>query len=365
MPGSEQSFVPGLELSRIFFKEAVAPILAREYPELSYAAARLGSGSDVLGYDTPRSIDHDWGPRLQLFLATDDYEAAKESLNETLRIQLPKRVLGYSTHFGVADEEGTRILVDSEGPVDHRVEIWTIRRFFEDYMAYDPREEPSILAWLVWPQQHLLGVTSGAVFRDDLGDLRTIRDRLHYYPHDVWLYLLAAQWSRIGQEEHFVGRTGEVGDELGSRLLAARLVHDMMQLCFLMEKRYFPYPKWFGSAFAGLACAQPLSPLLHDILGAQNWREREDYLCAAYEKIAGLHNALGITAPLDGHVRYFHDRPFRVIDAGRFSAAIREVIKDPQVAGIQTAVGSIDQFSHSSDLRSYPRLHKKLQSLYK
>lgn len=365
MSESEPVFLPGLELSRVFFKEAVAPILTREYPELRYAAARLGSGSDALGYDTLRSTDHDWGPRLQLFLATDDCEAMKGPINETLRLQLPKQILGYSTHFGAADEDGTRRLAVSEGPVDHRVEIWTVRRFFEEYMAYDPREEPSVLDWLIWPQQHLLGATSGAVYRDDLGELRKIRDRLRYFPRDVWLYLLAAQWSRIAQEEHFVGRTGEVGDELGSRLLAARLVHDMMQLCFLMEKRYFPYPKWFGSAFTELVCSDSLSPHLNSALDAQNWQEREVHLCAAYEIAAGMHNALGITAPLDGEVRYFHDRPFRVIDAGRFAVAIRGEIEDPQVVGIQTDAGSIDQFSHSSDLRSYPRLHKRLQSLYK
>ena len=93
---------------------------------------------------------------------------------------------------------------------------------------------------VVYSQQHLLGVTAGAVYVDQLEELQRIRAKLRYYPHDVWLYLLAAQWARIGQEEHFVGRTGGIGDALGSRLLATRLVHDMMMLCFLQEKRYAP-----------------------------------------------------------------------------------------------------------------------------
>ena len=78
-------------------------------------------------------------------------------------------------------------------------------------------------------RQHLLGVTRGALFSDGLGQLEPIRQKLAYFPHDVWLYLLVAQWARIGQEEHFMGRAGDVGDEIGSQLLAARLVHDIIR----------------------------------------------------------------------------------------------------------------------------------------
>lgn len=78
---------------------------------------------------------------------------------------------------------------------------------------------------------------SGVVYHDGLNVLEPMRERFAYYPHDLWLYLLSAQWQRIGQEEPFVGRAGIVGDELGSAVIAARLVHDIMQLCFLMGKR--------------------------------------------------------------------------------------------------------------------------------
>ena len=365
MKASEQDFMPGLELCRRFYEEAVAPILASEFAELRYSVARLGAGSEVLGYDTKRSTDHDWGPRLQLFLDDGDFQTLKEPIDEMLRMRLPKQVQGYSTHFGPADEEGTRLLAGTDGPVNHRVEIYTIPGFFENYMGYDPGEDPAPLAWLTWPQQLLLGVTAGAVYWDALGELTIIRQKLSYYPRDVWLYLLAAQWHRIGQEEHFVGRTGEVGDELGSSLLAARLVHDLMQLGFLMERTYCPYPKWFGSAFARLNIADALAPILNRVVNATNWHEREEQLCLAYEVVASRHNTLGITEPLETNVRYFHGRPFRIIDAARFAKALLAQIEDPIVTGISTEIGSIDQFSHSTDLRSEPRLHKRLQSLYK
>lgn len=358
-------FIPGLELNRKFYYEAVKPILTAEFPLLQFSAARIGNGSEVLGYDTPLSTDHDWGPRLQLFMRAKEYEQFQLEVTERLRYCLPRRFLGYPTHFSDPDDVDVRLLEETDGPVNHRVEVWSTHRFFIDYMAYDPHQEPTVLEWLSWPQQHLLGVTAGEVYDDDLGELIPLRRRLKQYPHDVWLYLLAAQWRRIGQEEHFVGRAGDVGDELGSKLLAARLVHDLMQLCFLMERIYAPYPKWFGTAFSHLTCAPRLTPILFHILDAQEWPSREDYLCQAYEIMAEMHNALGITEPLAAEVRFFHNRPFRVIDADRFVDAIKESLTDQAVKAIGTDIGSIDQFSHSTDLRSDPQLHKKLQSLYK
>src|SRR4051794_37224036 len=73
LPGmTEPDFIPGLELSRRFYTEAVRPVLDAAIPALAHSAARIGSGSEVLGFDTPRSADHEWGPRLQLFLSPAD-----------------------------------------------------------------------------------------------------------------------------------------------------------------------------------------------------------------------------------------------------------------------------------------------------
>ncbi|HLU36909.1 MAG TPA: hypothetical protein VKZ61_14150, partial [Thermomicrobiales bacterium] len=63
-----EKFIPGRELSARFYTEAVRPILDAHAAGIPYAAALVGPGSDVLGFDTPRSMDHDWGPRLTLFL---------------------------------------------------------------------------------------------------------------------------------------------------------------------------------------------------------------------------------------------------------------------------------------------------------
>lgn len=58
-------FGPGLRLAGEFYARVVRPVLDQAFPGLRYAAALLGPGSEVLGFGTGRSTDHDWGPRLR------------------------------------------------------------------------------------------------------------------------------------------------------------------------------------------------------------------------------------------------------------------------------------------------------------
>ena len=310
---NKPTFIPGRELSRLFYQEAVKPILDENFPELRYSAALIGSGSEVLGFDTEMSTDHHWGPRVQLFLEDDDLDNFGPTINETLAGRLPTTFRGYSTNFGPPDPEdsGTQLLVEIEGgPVNHRVEMFTLQAYCLEYLGIEPETELSPADWLTIPGQKLRTITAGAIFRDDSGELTRLQGRLAYYPHDIWLAMLAAGWSRVGQEEAFMGRTGLLGDELGSRLIAGRLVHDLMALCFLMERQYPPYSKWFGTAFQTLSCAGRLTPLFQAVLDARSWREREEPLVAAYEIVAGKFNELGITEPLPARPSLFHGRPF-------------------------------------------------------
>ena len=82
------SFLPGLELCRRLYQEAVRPLLEEYFPKLPYAAARIGPGSDVLGFDTEMSMDQEWGPQLQLFLREQDLPLA-HALDELFGTHLP------------------------------------------------------------------------------------------------------------------------------------------------------------------------------------------------------------------------------------------------------------------------------------
>ncbi len=358
-------FIPGLDLSELFFAEAVKPILDRRFPDLRYSAALIGPGSEILGFDTPLSRDHSWGPRLMLFMASEDYPAYRPEITAALSHELSHTFRGYSTNFAAPDAEGVKLLQKrSTGPINHHVDVLTVQGFFEDYLGLDPAHDLTPREWLILPEQQLLTVTAGRVFHDGLGELHPRRERLSYYPRDVWLYLMACQWGRIGQEEAFLGRTGDVGDELGSAIVGARLVRDLMKLCFLIERKYAPYTKWFGTAFGRLGCAPRLDPILRGVLSSTTWPEREQYLARAYTLVAEMHNALGITRPLPTTVSRYHDRPYLVIHAETFDAAIRAAIADETVRAIPARFGAVDQWVDSTDVLSYPRVYRRLDIMY-
>ncbi len=47
-----------------------------------------------------------------------------------------------------------------------------------------------------------------------------------------------------------------------------------MRLCLLLERRYAPYSKWLGSAFARLDVAEELTPSLRGALAATSHAPR-------------------------------------------------------------------------------------------
>ncbi len=361
-------FIPGLNLSEEFYREIVRPILDSSFPGLTHAAGLIDGGSEVLGFDDETSVDHGWGPRLTLFLSPEDHRRYAGRIKDALADQLPHEFKGYPTNFSIPDPEdnGTQLLRPvTQGPVNHRVSILTVGGFFADHLGFDIQQPLEPADWLTFSQQRLCTIARGAVFHDGL-DLNAVRSRFTWYPQDVWLYLLAAGWTRIGQEEHLMGRAGMVGDEVGSALIAARLVRDIMRLSFLMEKTYAPYPKWFGSAFKKLACAGTLWPVLQGVLCSETWQDRESKLVPAYEYIAARHNVLKLTGPMPEKVTFFFGRPFRVIAQNGFAQALLKEIQDPAVKRIaqRPLIGSLDLFSDNVDLLSDPSWRGKLRQLY-
>jgi len=345
-------FVPGLRLAEHLYHQWVAPALQDHWPQLRYTACLIGDGSEVLGFDTFRSMDHDWGPRLYLFLAKTDFALAAEICG-FFEAHLPDTLLEIPISFADRDRcLGFDPVALRCGSAQHGIEFFELETFFSAYLGQSPLTLQTPQDWLVLPEARLLAVTAGQVFHDDLG-LARLRQRLSWYPYELWLYLMACQWLRIAQQEAFVGRCDEVGDTLGAQLMTARLVHELSCLVFLQAKRYRPYPKWLGTAFQQLQAAPVLSPWMQAALQADTPAARSENLSQLYSQLAQQHNTLGLTPILAENTRPYHDRPYLVIGAERFAEALWQVIEAPEITALP-AIGSVNQWADSTDILTWP-----------
>jgi hypothetical protein len=343
--------VSGGELARRFHADVVAPLLARAMPGLGYAAGRLGSGSDVLGFDDAMSRDHDWGCRLTLLVDEADRDAVPQ-IAALLERELPGSYLGHPVRFPVTWDSSRT----------HNVDVATVGGFATGRLGVDPAGGLPVLDWLVLTGQSVLEVIAGPVFTDRTTQLAPVRAALRWYPPDVERYVLATGWQRLSQEMPMVGRSAERGDELGSRLLSARLADDLMWLAFAVSRRWPPYAKWRGTVFQSLGVAPDLSGPLAAAAAAPDWRDRESGLAEACEVLLNAQRARGLRAPASAVIRFW-DRPYRTVDDA-VSQALLADITDPQVTGLPALIGSIEQWVSSVDFLSSPARRAALRTAY-
>jgi hypothetical protein len=281
----------------------------------------MGRGSEVLGYDDSMSTDHTWSARVIVFVADEALGEQGDAMQAELTTRMPDRFEGVPTE----------------------VNVTTVRQYFLDQLGLDVSVAWDAYDWISLPEQRLCAMTAGAVFHDDL-DLERVRLRLAYYPRDVWLYLMLAGWWRVHPEVNLVGRAGYAGDELGSTLIGSEMVSGLMHLSFLIERRYAPYVKWFGTAFSELQIAGRLSAPLEAALHARTWTQREKALGSGYEIVADAFNDLEIAPRLTLEPVRMWERPFPVMWAD-FPGALSASISDPQVRDLvnRWPTGGIDQ----------------------
>lgn len=324
----------GAELSRAFFDQVVGPLLGERFPGLPLAAGRLGSGSDVLGLDDDVSRDHDWGLRLSLFVPPDAIDEVDRELDE----RLPESFRGSPVRFAFTGATESR----------HHVEIGSVRDFVESRLGFDPRAGVSVTDWLSISGQAVLEVTAGPVFADTAGELTAARRALAWYPDDLWRYVIACDWVRIEQELPLVGRAADTGDDLGSRVIASRLVHTIMHLGFLLERRWPPYAKWVGTLFGALECADEVRPALEAVLRASTPTERHRGITAALESMNRRQTALGLSGASPATIPFW-DRP-HLQPNPEIVAQLTDGIRAEEVRRLPRGRGSVEQCTDNVDV---------------
>lgn len=194
-------------------------------------------------------------------------------------------------------------------------------------------------------------------------NIRKQTDKIKFYPDAVKLYLIASQWQIISSEQAFVKRCGEVGDEIGSQIICARIAERLMRLCFLYKDTYAPYSKWFGTAFNKLDIDENIKLKINVALQTNNLTERENNLVEAQALVADLHNASGLTDKVDYNIESYFGRDIKVIFADKFVDATIEKLKGTVFENMPL-IGTMSQFGGLSSFADEQIYYEQIKKIY-
>jgi hypothetical protein len=359
----------GLLLARRFYFECVQPLIAAQIPELqeSYAAGLIGYGSDVLGNDDELSRDHEWGPRLVLFLDETAYPQFAGKLDAVLTDALPATFAGFPTRFQRNEEIWGTLVMSETGAGKHHVAITTPQRFLEQTIGYrnGPQRDEQ---WLLVPEQRLLELTGGEIFWDGTGEVSQLRKQLAYFPDPVWQYRLAYAFESLGWDLDLIPLCAKRGDLLSMHLNAAASVARVMKLAFLLNRRYCPgYPKWLHREFKKLpVAAGEIEDRLHEVFVS---READAILSSLEQALAIIYShlrRLNMLPELPDEIPKGFHRGAQVMEPQKIARLILASIEGPlRRLMIQDApYGAADQWVTNQDMLLSPEHIKGLTHIY-
>jgi hypothetical protein len=234
--------------------------------------------------------------------------------------------------------------VITEGPVNPLIFFYTPEEYLRDYLGTSELSELTAADWLSFSEHRLLALSKAEFYRDDLHFAEMLKP-LKAYPDDVWLYLAASNWSLLAEEQAFVKRCADVGDELGSVLACSRIAERLMRLCFLCCREYAPYSKWFGTAFNHLPISAELRSAITGALTARDITERENNLVLAQKLTADLHDSLRITEPANAVIQSCFGRNIKVIFADTIAGLLEEKLIGTALEGLPL-IGSMSEVAN-------------------
>jgi hypothetical protein len=274
----------GIELSEGFFRELVRPAIEREFPQVidGVSAAIIGDGSEVLGFDDESSRDHNFSPRVTLFLEDSLCARSGDGLVGKLRSSLPD------------EYRGVKLLWE-----EHRsaVRVLPLPGWFLEHLGR-PALPATAQDWLRCDEQRLVELTSGKVFADPNGRLGKTRQQLEFFPDGVRLFLLRlclVRMSECAGAERAVRRE----DPVALAWYAGYFGYFAIRAGHLLARRYCPYHKWMARSLLSLGePGRELHGLVARLLGEREPGACRDGFLAVLGHLGDrIAKGLGVPAP--------------------------------------------------------------------
>lgn len=275
--------IAGLKLSRQYWKAYADELFSGDLAPLRARSAvgLIGHGSECYGFDDAISSDHDFGPRLCIWLTAEDYEQYGQQLQERYEA-LPSDFMGFKRSVQSPRGGG-------------RDGVMSIDSFFESItgMASAPERSGEEHLWLSLDEATLAAATNGEIFADPCGAFSSRRQAFKNMPEDVRLYLISQRLGMIAQAGQYnYSRMLQRGDEAAAALSAHEFVMAVSSLIFLLNNPltvgYAPYYKWRMAALRKLSrgmaiqladICEPLELIAAQALDEKT-QERMDYICS-------------------------------------------------------------------------------------
>ena len=241
----------GLELSKQYYEAYGRQMLSR-FPELEneYAVGLVGRGSECFGFDDEISKDHDYGPSFCIWLKKEIYERYGNRLQAAYD-EMPREFMGFPAR--IMEETG-----------HGRVGVLCIEDFYFGLLGIDDVPQTNS-EWLRLEDENLATATNGEVFEDRLGLFSRIREGLlSYYPEDVRLKKIAARMAkaaRAGQYNYV--RAMRRGERVAAELFLHEFIKEIMELVYLLNRRYAPFTKWMHKGMEDLPTCSEIGDMIN------------------------------------------------------------------------------------------------------
>lgn len=248
----------GLALSRAYFERFGDPMLREKFPDLypRLAAGKVGEGSDCFGYDDEHSRDHDFEVGFYIFAPDDTPRKALFAL-ERAYAALPHSFEGV---------DRPRIAP----PGGRRCGVLTVSEFYQKTLGVATPPDDHRDFYRI-PDYALAAATNGEVFYDGAGEFSRRRAGFITLPDDVRLQKLAAALIAAGQSGLYnYPRCLSHGEDGAAQLAIHEFVKNVLQICFVLDKKHPPFYKWVFRAMATLPRFAFLAESLVFLLSTEN-----------------------------------------------------------------------------------------------